>query len=279
MAIKYRNTDTSKPNLTQTESSTSQDPKLNKAKQVRRDQDNVKNISVGIYDVDTAFKNFLEKDVKPTIEDDGRFYPVPVMYASPEKWISAQRDGFMKDDNGMILTPVISFKRNNLSINTDLAKLKVAQNEDAHQMFERTYTKTNRYDQFSVLTGQSPKKEYMSVERPDYVNLEYEVVVWCDYMEQVNKIVEQIVFFQGRSFGDRYKFVIKGDSYAFETISEMGQDRITKASINLTAKAYIVPEYAAVTNNTKRRISIGKVSWGESRKLGGNESHPIIGNE
>jgi hypothetical protein len=279
MAIKYRNTDTSKPNLTQTESSTSQDPKLNKAKQVRRDQDNVKNISVGIYDVDTAFKNFLEKDVKPTIEDDGRFYPVPVMYASPEKWISAQRDGFMKDDNGMILTPVISFKRNNLSINTDLAKLKVAQNEDAHQMFERTYTKTNRYDQFSVLTGQSPKKEYMSVERPDYVNLEYEVVVWCDYMEQVNKIVEQIVFFQGRSFGDRYKFVIKGDSYAFETISEMGQDRITKASINLTAKAYIVPEYAAVTNNTKRRISIGKVSWGESPKLGGNESHPIIGNE
>lgn len=279
MAIKYRNTDTSKPNLTQTESSTSQDPKLNKAKQVRRDQDNVKNVSVGIYDVDTAFKNFLEKDVKPTIEDDGRFYPVPVMYASPEKWASAQRDGFMKDDNGMILTPVISFKRNNLSINTDLAKLKVAQNEDAHQMFERTYTKTNRYDQFSVLTGQSPKKEYMSVERPDYVNLEYEVVVWCDYMEQVNKIVEQIVFFQGRSFGDRYKFVIKGDSYAFETISEMGQDRITKASINLTAKAYIVPEYAAVTNNTKRRISIGKVSWGESRKLGGNEFHPIIGNE
>jgi len=279
MAIKYRNTDTSKPNLTQTESSTSQDPKLNKAKQVRRDQDNVKNISVGIYDVDTAFKNFLEKDVKPTIEDDGRFYPVPVMYASPEKWASAQRDGFMKDDNGMILTPVISFKRNNLSINTDLAKLKVAQNEDAHQMFERTYTKTNRYNQFSVLTGQSPKKEYMSVERPDYVNLEYEVVVWCDYMEQVNKIVEQIVFFQGRSFGDRYKFVIKGDSYAFETISEMGQDRITKASINLTAKAYIVPEYAAVTNNTKRRISIGKVSWGESQKLGGNESHPIIGNE
>ena len=279
MAIKYRNTDTSKPNLTQTESSTTQDPKLNKAKQIRRDQDNVKNVSVGIYDVDSAFKTFLEKDVKPTIEDDGRFYPVPVMYASPEKWASAQRDGFMRYDNGMILTPVISFKRNNLSINTDLAKLKVAQNEDAHQMFERKYNRVNRYNQFSVLTGQSPKKEYMSVERPDYVNLEYEVVVWCDYMEQVNKIVEQIVFFQGRSFGDRYKFVIKGDSYAFETISEMGQDRITKASINLTAKAYIVPEYAAVTNNTKRRVSVGKVSWGENPTLSGNESYPNIGNE
>jgi hypothetical protein len=279
MAQKYRNEDKSKPNLTQTKSSTSEDVKLNKANQIRRDQDNVKNVSVGIYDVDSAFKNFLESDVKPTIEADGRFYPVPVIYASPEKWASAQRDGFMKDENGMLLTPVISFKRNNLSINTDLAKLKVAQNEDAHQMFERTYNKTNRYDQFSVLTGQTPKKEYMSVERPDYVNLEYEVIVWCDYMEQVNKIVEQIVFFQGRSFGDRYKFVIKGDSYSFETISEMGQDRITKASINLTAKAYIVPEYAAMVNNTKRRVSVGKVSWGESPKLNGNDTYPTIGNE
>ena len=279
MATKYRNEDTSKPNLIQTESSTALDPKLNKAKQLRRDQDNVKNISVGIYDIDSAFKTFLEKDIKPTIEDDGRFYPVPVMYASPEKWASAQRDGFMKDDNGMLLTPVISFKRNNLSINTDLSKLKVAQNEDTHQMFERKYTRVNRYDQFSILTGQQPKREFMSVERPDYVNLEYEVVVWCDYMEQVNKIVEQIVFFQGRSFGEQYKFVIKGDSYSFETVSEMGQDRITRANINLTTKAYIVPEYAAMENNTKRKISIGKVSFGESPKLSGRDSQKPNGNE
>ena len=133
MAIRYRNEDKSKPQIIQTQSSTSVDPKLNKAKQIRRDKDNVKNVSVGIYDVDSAFKNFLEKDVRPTVEDDGRFFPVPVMYASPEKWASAQRDGFMKDDNGMILTPVIVFKRDNLSINTELSKLKVAQNEDAHQ--------------------------------------------------------------------------------------------------------------------------------------------------
>ena len=256
MAIKYRNTDKRKPQIIQTQSSTSVDPKLNKAKLIRRDKDNVKNVSVGIYDVDSAFKTFLEKDVKPTVEDDGRYFPVPVMYASPEKWASAQRDGFMKDDNGMILTPVIVFKRDNLSINTELSKLKVAQNEDAHQFFERKYTNVNKYDQFSVLTGENPKREFMSVERPDYVDLQYEVIVWCDYMEQVNKVVEQIVFFQGRSFGERYKFVIKGDSYSFETIAEMGQDRITKATISLVAKAYIVPEFVGLNNNTKRTISI-----------------------
>ena len=279
MATRYRNEDKSKPQIIQTQSSTSVDPKLNKAKQIRRDKDNVKNVSVGIYDVDSAFKNFLEKDVRPTVEDDGRFFPVPVMYASPEKWASAQRDGFMKDENGMILTPVIVFKRDNLSINTELSKLKVAQNEDAHQAFERKYTKVNLYDQFSILTGEVPKKEFLSVERPDYVDLQYEVIVWCDYMEQVNKVVEQIVFFQGRSFGERYKFVIKGDSYSFETIAEMGQDRITKATISLVAKAYIVPEYVGLNNNTKRRISKGKVVFTEDPTLSGNKKAKKSGNE
>ena len=279
MATKYRNEDISKPQIIQTQSSTSVDPKLNKGKQIRRDKDNVKNVSVGIYDVDSAFKNFLEKDVRPTVEDDGRYFPVPVMYASPEKWASAQRDGFMKDDNGMILTPVIVFKRDNLSINTELSKLKVAQNEDAHQFFERKYTNANKYDQFSVLTGENPKREFMSVERPDYVDLQYEVIVWCDYMEQVNKVVEQIVFFQGRSFGERYKFVIKGDSYSFETIAEMGQDRITKATISLVAKAYIVPEFVGLNNNTKRTISIGKVSFTEDKSLSGLKTIKKSGNE
>ena len=279
MAIKYRNTDKRKPQIIQTQSSTSVDPNLNKAKQISRDKDNVKNVSVGIYDVDSAFKTFLEKDVKPTGEDDGRYFPVPVMYASPEKWASAQRDGFMKDDNGMILTPVIVFKRDNLSINTELSKLKVAQNEDAHQFFERKYTNVNKYDQFSVLTGENPKREFMSVERPDYVDLQYEVIVWCDYMEQVNKVVEQIVFFQGRSFGERYKFVIKGDSYSFETIAEMGQDRITKATISLVAKAYIVPEFVGLNNNTKRTISIGKVSFTEDKSLSGLKTIKKSGNE
>ena len=279
MAIKYRNTDKRKPQIIQTQSSTSVDPKLNKGKQIRRDKDNVKNVSVGIYDVDSAFKTFLEKDVRPTVEDDGRYFPVPVMYASPEKWASAQRDGFMKDDNGMILTPVIVFKRDNLSINTELSKLKVAQNEDAHQFFERKYTNVNKYDQFSVLTGENPKREFMSVERPDYVDLQYEVIVWCDYMEQVNKVVEQIVFFQGRSFGERYKFVIKGDSYSFETIAEMGQDRITKATISLIAKAYIVPEFVGLNNNTKRTISVGKVSFTEDKSLSGLKTFKKSGNE
>ena len=76
MATKYRNTDKRKPQIIQTQSSTSVDPKLNKATQIRRDKDNVRNVSVGIYDVDSAFKNFLETKVNNTISDNGNLISV-----------------------------------------------------------------------------------------------------------------------------------------------------------------------------------------------------------
>ena len=81
MAQRYRIERDDKIDLKRTKSSFSDDPKLNKAKQVSRRNDNVKNIQVGIYDIDLAFKDFLERDVKPIIEENGKFIPVPVLYA------------------------------------------------------------------------------------------------------------------------------------------------------------------------------------------------------
>lgn len=239
----------------------------NKAYDVRRDGDLAKNISIGIYDIDMAFREFLIDDVKPFIEDDGKIIPVVVRYANPEKWASTQKDSFFKDENGRIQTPIIVFKRTGLSVNQQAGKLKLANSEDTHQFIEVNYTKSNRYDQFSILTGAKPKKEFIAVERPDYLDVQYEMNIWCDYMQQLNKIVEQIIFFQGRSFGDRFKFQIKGDSYSFETLSDIGDDRIVRASINLITKAYIVPEWVGIKNNNRKVYSIGRIVFGENQNM------------
>ena len=147
-----------------------------------------------------TFKDFLERDVKPIIEENGKFI-ITVLYASPENW-SSQRDGFLRDGNGKVQTPLISFKRNSLDINTEYSKLKVMTDEDTSQSFIRKYSQVkNRYDQFSILQDQKPPKKKFIVDRPDYVNISYDVIVWCDYMEDLNKVVEQIIYFQGWCFG------------------------------------------------------------------------------
>ena len=61
MARQYRQNRDDKVDLKQTDSSFSENPMLNKAKQVSRKNDDVKLPSVGIYDIDLAFKTFLDK--------------------------------------------------------------------------------------------------------------------------------------------------------------------------------------------------------------------------
>ena len=267
MAYKYRNTRDNKVDLKRTESSFSDDPKLNKARQVSRRNDDVKNVSIGIYDIDLAFKSFLENSVKPTIEENGKLITVPVMYASPENWSSAQRDGFMKDGNGKVQTPLISFKRNSLDINTEYSKLKVLTDEDTTRAFVKTYSKNNRYDAFSQLTNMAPpKKEQYLVDTPDYVNIQYDLIVWTDFMEDLNKLVEQIIYFQGGAFGDRFKFQIKGESYGFETTNGVGEERIVRSNVTLTTKAYLVPENTGHKVNTQKTFGVSKIVWKNSLK-------------
>ena len=261
MARTYRTNREDKVDLKQTESSFSEDLTLNKAEQVSRRNDNVKVPSVGIYDIDMAFKDFLEKNVKPTITENDRFIPVPVMYSTPENWSSAQRDGYMRDAEGKIIAPLITFKRNSLDINTEYSKLKVLTDNSTSRTFTKTYSQKNRYDAFSQLVGESESKEYYVVDTPDYVNISYDVIVWCDYMEDLNKVVEQIIYFQGGAFGERYKFQIKGDSYTFETSNGVGEERIVRSNVTLTAKAYLVPEHKGHVVNASKSFGPSKVVW------------------
>jgi len=81
-------------------------------------------------------------------------------------------------------------------------------------------------------------------------------------MEDLNKLVEQIVYFQGGAFGERYKFQIKGESYSFDTTNGVGEERIVRSNVTLTAKAYIVPEdRGKKTINTQKVFGVSKIVW------------------
>ena len=80
-------------------------------------------------------------------------------------------------------------------------------------------------------------------------------------MDDLNKIVEQIIYFQGGTFGQRYKFQIKGESYSFETTNSVGEERIVRSNITLTAKAYLVPEHKGQVVNSQKAFGNSKIVW------------------
>ena len=145
-------------------------------RQVSRRGDLVQNISIGLEDIDGAIDYYIKKVLKPTVVENGKVIPVPFMYGDMQRWKSAQKDGFLRDKKGKIIAPVMMFKRTSVDKNSGMPVDKIDRNVVYN--FQKTWSRQNRYDQFSVLTNTKPTKELHQVIIPDYVILNYDFIIW-----------------------------------------------------------------------------------------------------
>ena len=201
--------------------------------------DKIKDINIALYDVDYAIKWHLENVVNPTVVEENSILTVPVLFAAGEKWAAVQKHGYLRDNQGKILTPMVMIKRNSVSKREDIQDLKVSETPDSRITFERKYTRQNRYDRFS-LTGRTPEKEFYSIDVPKFVQVEYELLIWTNNTIQLNEVVEQLLWFDGKAFGDSHKFITHIEPPTFENVNSTGEDRIVRASMPMRTKAYIL---------------------------------------
>lgn len=226
---------------------------FNRANDIRRDDDMLKDYSVTLYDIDSVIKYYFDNTIKPYVVEDGVFVKVPVIYGSPEKWKSIDADAYYRDKDGKVITPLISYKRTGITRNRNLTNKVDANYPQVYYSQPVRYTSKNRYDQFSVLTNTKPVIQYSNIVVPDYVDLTYDVIVWTNYVEQMNKIVEAIIYTEGTYWGDeeRFKFRTKVDSYTNTTDLLQDSDRIVRTSFQLTLFGYLIPETVAKEKSEK----------------------------
>jgi hypothetical protein len=204
----------------------------------------VKRFNVGLQDIDETIVYYFNNVIKPTVVQNGNKLNVPILYGSPERWASVQKDGFYRDKNGKIQTPLIMFKRDSIEKNRTLGNKLDANNPVNFGIFKRNFSKKNVYDKFSLLTDRVPVEEYYGVIIPDYVTLEYSCIIFTNYIEQMNKIVEAINFASDSYWGDpeRFSFRAMIDSYTTTTELSQGQDRVVKTNFTITMMGHIVPD-------------------------------------
>ena len=94
------------------------------------------------------------------------------------------------------------FRRESLEKNRSLGNKVDAENPQNFYVFERKYNNKNHYDRLSVLTNRTKTKEYQGVVIPDYVTLVYSCVIFTDYIEQNNKLIESINYASDSYWGD-----------------------------------------------------------------------------
>ena len=92
----------------------------NRANDIRMGDDSIKELNIGLKDLDYSIKYYFEEIIKPTFEEYGSKRKIPVMYGSPERWKNMQADGYFRDREGKILAPLIAYKRTSVAKNRNL---------------------------------------------------------------------------------------------------------------------------------------------------------------
>jgi len=206
--------------------------------------DTVKDVSVGLEDLDYAVMYYFENVIKPNIIQNGQRLAVPVIYGSPERWKSVQADGFYRDANGKGLAPLIMFKRESVEKNRSLGNKLDGNRAHLYQVIGTKYNIRNAYDKFSIINNRIPSEQYYVTAVPDYVTLTYSCVIFTDLVEQNNKLVESIQFASDSYWGDpnRWKFKARIDSFTTTTLLEQGEDRAARSTFSLILNGYILPD-------------------------------------
>ena len=240
---------------------------FNRSEKLSLKNDPIKPFTLGLQDIDESIMFYFNKVIRPFVVQNNKRIPVPIIYGAPERWKSAQRDGYYKDKRGKIMAPIIMFKRDSMEKLRNVGNKLDGNTPNLYSYWKRTYNPKDSYSNFSVLNNRKPSQQFTVNVIPDYVKLVYNCTIQTYYIDQLNKIVEAVNYASDSYWGDpeRFKFKASIDSYATTVELNDGQDRIVKSTFSINMFGYIIPE------NIQKQIS--------SIKKYNNKSQIVIGLE
>jgi len=236
-----------------------------RAQQVSRKEDSIKNLTVGIKDIDESIYYYFNEVLQPTVTQNAKSIKVPLVYGSPERWAAMQKDGYYRDKNGKMQAPLIVFRRDSLEKNRQLGNKLDGNNPSNFGIFKKKFSKKNIYDRFGILNNRQPVEEYYAVAIPDYVNIVYSCIIFTDYVEQNNKIIEGINFASDSYWGDPSKFRFRAQINNYTTSAEIvqGNDRIIKTEFQINLLGHIITDAInAHPHNNKKFYTKSELKFG-----------------
>ena len=271
------------PNPIENASAQSDSTKLySRANATRRDTDKQKNFTVTLLDIDTSIINTLNDTLRLQVNDNGEVVKVPVIYGNPERWFAMKKFGHIRDNQGKILLPAIMVRRKSVENNKELATFNRYLNYETIM----NYSEKNKYDRFDLMNkgvfASKPTKQIYSVSLPVHVNITYECIIWTDYVDQNNKLLEQINYAAKDYWGDaeRFKFRARIDSYSIEQEVNDGEDRNIKTTFDINVNAYLlndnyITNLNGVKNTTQKLFTVRKIMLQENAIASAGEMSTI----
>ena len=226
------------------------------------------NYAITLKDIDTSILNHVKRIMKPSVKDANEIFKIPVYYGNEERWKAVRKRGVLRDKNNSLILPLIMLKRTEVARN-DLSGQSFShdlKNKYVSVVRNSSWSKDNQYDRFSVQTGTKPAFENIVTGMPTYSDITYEFVLWTNFIEQMNPLIESFVDQSHTYWGEStdMKFLSTIDSISDASEMTQAGERFIKSTFTVTTKAYLLPEYlnSVVTNkisNTRRELMPSRI--------------------
>jgi len=224
--------------------------------------------SISLFDIDYAMMSYLEDTALPTLDNNGVGLKIPVIYGNSERWNGARRQGVFRDDKGKIQLPLMMLRRTSIAKDDQMPMI----NRHVSYSGITKYSKDNRYDRFTLLgKNTQPKYEIYKIQMPEYVELNYDCMVWTSYTEHLNAVIEQLQY-TGTYWGDKDRFKFRTTLGDFNVVNEVGEgtERINRIEFSLTVKAYLLPEKFDGDSTIKKSFSTKRIIVSTETDVTGN---------
>ncbi len=260
----------------------------------------------GIEDVDRAVFNLFNEQLPLFYKKEGEQTRVPVIFATGERAFVLRRNKPITDRSGALILPLVSILRSDLTQETPkgfgigpgngslvISKRKFADSIDYFNeqnaeglLNQDNVVNSNKNIGPSLrnyrrnLGGAVVKNEVssqiteiISIPPPRYFSATYEVAIWAQYLQQMNKLLEAIMSSYNLNPAKSFKLETdKGywfvgfveDSFSSEVNFDgmTDSERIVKYNLSISVNGYIInPKFHGSQNTVRRTLSAPKISF------------------
>lgn len=209
-------------------------------------------------DIDQSIvDSFHQDDTRLTIR--GR--EVPIVYATQERYAQMQSNKGIRDDNGVLILPLVSVRRTSMKLIDEYYRETAGGRADGITLIKRPATEKNKPVRLKYGNAYSAQKiqkplvyETVRIDYPIWYNISYEIILWSSFVGDMNGMQEQLLEnYRGFYTSGAYKFYGYIDG-AVEDTSNLADftsnERIIKSRYSIALEAYFHKSSEVTTRRT-----------------------------
>jgi hypothetical protein len=233
-----------------------------------------------IEDFDYVVYDLVNEDLNIFADTQTGWRKVPVIFASPEAFVSSKEDFDARDQNGTLNYPIISIEKKsvskpnahdgNMAVNQFNAPdykggaIQIAQK--ISQFSNSKFKNKNSYNETGYKNRKhTPKKgendiyQIISMPQPSFIEIKYEILVVSNFHQQLNQIISPFItrygninyFSKTRNEWSYELFIQEQFSQESNVADFSTEERLFKSKMEIVVKGYILEkensDYANIT--------------------------------